>query len=359
MPEKSLIEIATRHQSHLERLKAHEVGKFDRFLKELDNDIRNVLSAGKAINKKELNQQLRLIDVKMRGTMDDYESAWLESVESISAYEAGFEQRSLSNVVDGVSFSLPSDTQVAAAVHAAPLGDVGGKYSGMFLKEVIKDFSKTEIANIQKAVRIGFAEGKTTDDIIRSIRGTKKAKWKDGKLAIMKRNQDMIVRTALQHASSQAREAVWNANDSVISKVKWLSTLDKRTSSTCRSLDGTVYEIGKGRRPPAHIRCRSTTIAVLDNKYAALSKGRTRVMRDPNTGKISKVSADQTYYGWLKTQPAKVQDSIIGKSRGRLLRDGGLSSERFAELNIGKLDNPLTLDEMRNIEPLAFEKAGL
>ena len=58
-------------------------------------------------------------------------------------------------------------------------------------------------------------------------------------------------------------------------------------------------------------------------------------------------------------QPAKVQDSIVGSTRGKLLRDGGLSAGRFAELQLGKRFEPLTLDEMRQLEPIAFHKAGL
>jgi len=82
------------------------------------------------------------------------------------------------------------------------------------------------------------------------------------------------------------------------------------------------------------------------------------------------VPANQTYYGWLKTQPAAVQDSIIGPTKGKLLRDGGLSSQRFSELQLGKQFQPLTLYGrdlpgggremgMRELEPLAFQRAGL
>ena len=42
--QESLLNIANRHQSHYERLKTHEVGKFDPFIKKLDADIREVLT---------------------------------------------------------------------------------------------------------------------------------------------------------------------------------------------------------------------------------------------------------------------------------------------------------------------------
>ena len=47
----------------------------------------------------------------------------------------------------------------------------------------------------------------------------------------------------------------------------------------------------------------------------------------------------------------------IGPQRGKLLRDGGLSSEKFGELQLSKSFEPLTLDEMRKLEPEAFKEA--
>ena len=44
MAQDALITIATRHQSHYERLKAHEVEKFAPFLKEMDRELRAALS---------------------------------------------------------------------------------------------------------------------------------------------------------------------------------------------------------------------------------------------------------------------------------------------------------------------------
>jgi len=216
-----------------------------------------------------------------------------------------------------------------------------------------------EIKRIQGAVRFGYVEGQTTQQIIQRIRGTKAAGFNDGLLAISKRNTEAIVRTSLQHAASQARNEVWKRNSKVIKGVKWSSTLDSRTSRICASLDGQIYPIDSGPRPPAHVNCRSSTTAVLADKYKEISKGRTRAQRDPGTGKIGRTSAETSYYDWLKRQPASVQNSIIGPTRGKLLRNGGISSNRFAELQLGKNFEPLTLKEMKKLEPVAFSRIGL
>ena len=71
------------------------------------------------------------------------------------------------------------------------------------------------------------------------------------------------------------------------------------------------------------------------------------------------VSANVSYYQWLKTQPAGFQDAALGPVRGKLFRDGGLTAERFAALQLDKNLKPLTLDQLMKLEPLAFDRAGL
>ena len=45
--------------------------------------------------------------------------------------------------------------------------------------------------------------------------------------------------------------------------------------------------------------------------------------------------------------------------RAKLFREGGLTVERFAELQLDRNFAPLTLARMKVLEPLAFEQAGI
>lgn len=361
MPSEALITIATRHQSHFERLKAAEVKKFDDFLKRMDVYLRQQLGSQNLtdFSRVRIEDQIRQISAILNGVYSDYKRVWMDGMTKAATYEAGFEARALGQVVSGVSFSMPSDSQIAAAVFNTPLGDIGGAGGGALLESFFDGMSQSQINRVGGVIRLGYAQGETTQQIIQRIRGTAASGYTDGVWGESYRNVEAVTRTALQHAATQARAETWQTNKSVIKGEQVVATLDRRTSPTCRSLDGEIFPLGKGPRPPFHIRCRSSMVAVLADKYAGLSRGRTRAERDPTTGEVGKVSADTTYYGWLKTQPASVQDSIIGPARGALLRNGGLSSDRFAELQLGKLNNPLTLDQMRELEPAAFEKAGL
>ena len=203
------------------------------------------------------------------------------------------------------------------------------------------------------AIRKGATEGQTNSQIVRSIIGTKKNNYRDGVLETTRRNAAAVVNTSMQNAASGARHQFFEKNSETIKRYEWVSTLDSRTSSQCRSLDGKIFEIGKGPTPPIHINCRSTTAPVIEEPWGFLTDGQTRASA---TGQVD---GDETYYSWLKKQPVETQDMAIGPQRGKLLRDGGLSSEKFGELQLSKSFEPLTLDEMRKLEPEAFKEAGI
>jgi hypothetical protein len=139
----------------------------------------------------------------------------------------------------------------------------------------------------------------------------------------------------------------------MVKQYEWVSTLDRRTTTTCKSLDNRKFDVGKGPTPPIHVNCRSTTIAVLDPKFDFLIQGRTR------SAEFGPVSGDASYYDWLKRQPEGFQVQALGPTRAKLFREGGLSADDFSKLQLDRNFQPLTLDEMRALEPEAFKAAGL
>lgn len=355
-----LIEQSTRHQVYLERLKSGEANQFAGFLQQMDRDLRLKLSGEDltAFTRRRLDRLLAQTDADLRTIYSAHWEQLKGNLVELAAYEAGFEARSLNAIAAGAFETVvPSTTQVWAAVNASPLS-VRGPDGGKLLESFVKDWSGTDIKRITGAIRQGVYEGQTTQQILQQIRGTRAGRYKDGILAISNRNAEAIVRTAVQHVSSVARQQTWDANADVVKSVRWVSTLDGRTSDLCRSMDGQTFPLNKGPRPPIHIRCRSTVVAELDDEFSFLSEGGTRSARN-SEGKVISVSADETYYGWLKRQPEAFQNSVLGPVRGKLLREGGLSAERFAEIGLNKNFTPTTLQGMRELEPLAFERAKI
>lgn len=354
-----LIEIATRHQVFFERLKTHEANEFDSFLRNMEVDIRNQLSKRDIteFTRARLEKQLQHITALINDVYAEYKEAWEQQITETASYEAGFEKRSLDQVVINREFVIPSENQLRAAVFENPLS-VEGPYQGALLDDFFDDMAGKTTQRVTGAIRLGYAQGQTTQQIISRIRGTAARNYTDGLMNLSKRDAEIIARTSLQHVSSRARESVWERNSDIIKKVRIVATLDHRTSVICRTFDGQEFPINEGPRPPFHLQCRTATTAVLDDRFAILERGATRAARDEE-GKHISIDAQDTYYDWLKRQSTDFQDEVIGKTRGKLLRDGGLSSQRFAELQLGKKFEPITLERMKQLEPLAFERAGL
>src|SRR5690606_7566723 len=102
------------------------------------------------------------------------------------------------------------------------------------------------------------------DDIVRSIRGTRANKYRDGILQITKRNAEAVARTAVNHTVTASKDELFRANADILAGLRYTATLDGRTTPQCRALDGKVFPLDKGPRPPLHFGCRSTMIPVLD-----------------------------------------------------------------------------------------------
>ncbi|MNJ69928.1 hypothetical protein D3C77_663340 [compost metagenome] len=67
------------------------------------------------------------------------------------------------------------------------------------------------------------------------------------------------------------------------------------------------------------------------------------------------MSSKTSYSEWLARQPAAFQSDVLGPERYKLFSKGELSIDRFVDDN-GKT---LTLKQLREREPLAFERAAL
>jgi SPP1 gp7 family putative phage head morphogenesis protein len=349
----SLADIATRRQVHLERLKTSISNESVEILKAIGPSVeKELIGLGverlSELSKKELDALL----LKLRARNDEIINKALKSAtknfEELAGDESDFERKALAGATKAtIKINGVTAAETYAYALENPVAATGEMLSDFFAK-----FTEKQSEQVSSIIAKGYANGVNTPDIVRAIKGTKKLNYSDGIIAAARHNITAIVRTAVQHVASSARFATWEANSDIVKRYRFVATLDGRTSQICRSTDGETYELGKGPRPPLHINCRSTTVAVIE-EFAFLDEGATRASADGYQ------DAKETYYSWLEKQPASFQDSAIGPTRGKLFRNGGLSADKFARLNLGSNFQPLTLAEMRKLEPLAFETAGL
>tara|TARA_R100001530_G_scaffold42175_3_gene32119 strand:- start:635 stop:2413 length:1779 start_codon:yes stop_codon:yes gene_type:complete len=346
------IDVAIRRQALLERLKSGQVRDFVASFRDVEALIRSAFGSleddiGEATTSE--------VNALIRQLRDDQGTIFRAAVQShlregvkIAALTHSQELLDLAATVDLRGTKLDKFTSKAlfAKVIKRPLTT-----EGHLLKPWLDDWSTKEVNRVSGIVRTGHAQGKTNKELIRELVGTRANRFKDGALEISRRNAETVVRTSVQHVASSARQETWEANRDVVDRYQFVATLDGKTSKPCRTLDGQKFDFGKGPIPPIHPRCRSTTIPVLAQEFDFLSKGRTR------SSETGPVDAENGYYDWLKDQPPGVQDTILGEKRGKLFRDGGMSPKRFRDLQFDRNFEPLTLEEMRELEPEAFAKA--
>lgn len=355
-----LITLAVRYQVLIERLKSAEVAKFLPFLQEAERALQmRILDAD--ISEFERGRVARLLDSiedDLRGIFGRYTTQLTGDLIDTAVLTAQTEGTALAKLglAAGFEIAIPTIEQVRAAVLSAPLS-AQDYNAGKLLEPWLEGWTDAQIELVNGVIRQGYYQGLSTPEIIRRLRGTAKQRYKDGTLAQIQRSDTIVVRTAVQHAANVAREELYDNNDDIITGVEWVSALDVRTTAQCRSLDGRRFPLREGPRPPLHPGCRSTTIPLIDDAFDILDAGATRASKGADGG--AQVDAKQTYYEWLKTQPNDFQDAAIGIDRAKLLRDGGLSAKRFAELQLNSNFDPLTLDELRDIIPSAFANAGL
>lgn len=336
----SLISAFISHQVWLQRNASHEVNEMLPFIQQMRDEVRaQVLQFGDDNRTRQrLEKLLKDLDNILSGITDDWESQLTADLKDLAVYEADWTVRTLSDNVSA-DFSNPSDTQVWSAVNFNPLSldnkpvDFG---------QLLSNWSAVERARLVMGVKSGFVQGKTTRQIVKEVVGT------GGLADVSQRNAATVIRTALNHVSTQARETVYKKNSDIVERYEWVSTLDSRTSTICRSRDGQKYEIGKGPLPPAHPNCRSATAPVISDEYDFLDAGAKRAARGAEG--VTQVDASTTYYDFLRQQPAWFQDSALGPVRGKIFRNSGLTPEEFRAASVDGFGKPLTLLQMAELD---------
>lgn len=152
-----------------------------------------------------------------------------------------------------------------------------------------------------------------------------------------------LVRTSINQVANAASQQVYEANQDITKKYRYVATLDTRTSARCRALDGREFEYGKGPMPPQHFNCRSTTVPIIDPDILPPSTVATRASAD------GPVPVNTSYGQWLKNQPLSVQEEVLGKDKvpyfNRLAEKYG---ERNAMAKLVRDDgSELSLDDLR------------
>lgn len=348
-----LLDLAVRHQVGLQRYSTATVRKMLALLNRVDADIVAQMhrydpeAVTGTWSAKRLEKLLEAVRIVNRDAYNRVNKELTAELKALAAYEGVYQVNSLKSALPiAVDIVSPSAEQLYAAVHSRP-------FQGRVLKDWGRDLEAGAFAKVRDAIRQGFVEGQTTDQIIRRLRGTRANQFRDGVLEINRRSAEAVVRTAINHTANTARQELYKANEDLIGSWRFVATLDARTTVTCASLDGQTFPIGKGPMPPRHYNCRSSSVPVTKS-WRELGFDIDDLPPGTRASMNGQVPGDMNYEQWLKKQPGDVQNDVLGKTKADLFRKGGLPLDRFVD--DGRM---LTLDELRKKETEAFAKAGL
>lgn len=241
--------------------------------------------------------------------------------------------------------ALDEDDVETSAVWPYVSGVIIGA-TGETISQTLRSLNTTQRRKIIQTIQRAYAQNWTIAQTTVAFRGTVARGFRDGLLPKLVNAAAATVDTVVQAGMSASRLGALQGFMDYVLGYTWISVLDSRTSGTCRSLSGQVFKFGLGPIPPLHYRCRSHVEPIFKTS-ARLRQG-----------VASAVTVGETYYRWLARQPASLQDEVLGTTRGKLFRNGGLTTDEFAKATINSRYEPLTLDELRRKSPTTFARAA-
>lgn len=340
MSSAKLIDVLTRHQIYLEGVKAYQAQQFNDVLLELQTELRKQFSRLRYTTLDEMTKStLRSFITSLRESQwriyNGYTTVLLRMLRDFMEADVDVTTELFSEVTGQTLEEAQNSNEFAALLGllAASGTDKGNDRlwstilnspipaNGLLLLPFITGFTNSAVNAIENIIRKGVANRWTVNETLEAILGTKGANFRDGALNGVNNQAGAVIATVLQHISATTQGGVGSI---FYRKYRWVSIIDNATTEICRGRNGKIYEYGKGPLPPAHIRCRSKVVPV-------------SVESGDDDG-------PRSYYAWLRTQPAEVQNDILGKAKAEGVRNGSAKATDYPSFNEAK---PLTIAQFK------------
>lgn len=363
--DKTLIEVLTQHQAYLYRTSSQSVNELltifnaesalmlamlRDLLDELNDSEKVALASGQytTTNLKEIRDLISQWFTTINTSLPE---AFAVSATALAVYEANYTAK-----LYGGKIKQPNGDKLYKAAKKFPL--VGGA----LIDDLLTKLAESARQKVEYAIRDGISSGKTNQQIVQRISGTKRLNYEDGILTSSKSDIDRTVRTVRSHVANQAYLSSFNQIG--FKYVKLVATLDGRTSKLCASLDGTVWKIDDPvkRVPPLHPHCRSILVPV--EKDGLLVGERPFVMderkvkdipKEERSQLIGQLDANTSFKEFFKKTDDFFQKEWLGPKRFKLYKEGKFDFEKFFDPE----SRLYSLDELRKLDEKAFKELGL
>ena len=329
----------------VDRFEEHLINDVLHLLKDMYTDVQDQLKLiDPSEPKRETFKQLRLkklekeINLLIKQYYRDINSLTESELKKLAALESEFVVGSINNAVGVEIAAITLNQQEINIIVKESL--VEGAVMKEWFAEQAVDFGK----KFNRELGIGVSLGENLNDLINRVKDL---------IPANNNNAKTVVRTAAQTVSNNARLATYEENDDLIKGVKWLSTLDARTSDICKSLSGLQWGIRdyepightkKFQTPPAHWNCRSTLTPILKSYDELRGREQRQIPESTQSSMDGQVSDNLNYESWLKRKTVSFQKEVLGETKYNLWKDGKIT---FTDLtnNSGR---PLSIDEIKD-----------
>ena len=165
---------------------------------------------------------------------------------------------------------------------------INSKWSGSNYSDRIWHNTRALAQDLKQELLINMVTGRTDSEVADII---------SNKYAQGASNARRLVRTESCNLANQME--MQSYEDCGIETYIYVATLDLKTSTVCRKLDGKRFKVSEQQPgfncPPMHPWCRSTTICdISDDELSQMQ----RRARNPATGRAETVPANMTYEQW-------------------------------------------------------------
>ena len=203
----------------------------------------------------------------------------------------------------GVHYNLATtDPRRIDAIINRPWADDGKTFSERLWRD------KDKLVNaLQQEMTQAVTRGDELGDAVKNI---------SKRMGAAKSSAARLVMTESAFISGRAQRDCFK--DLGVDKYEYVATLDRKTSETCRALDGKVFDIDDCKpgtnAPPMHCWCRSCIVPYFDD-MEMLGK---RAARDQETGKTILVPEVMTYREWEKKYGNTGNNSSVSEREAEL-----------------------------------------
>ena len=304
------------HYIGIERLKAGAINRYTPLLSADDNEILGLFSRSYNKGLAKQNEFIRRVKAIKQLAYGEFEIALVAELNELAIKEGKF----IADMMIGYFSSSLANEASPKALKAL----INQEIRGITISEWIEDLKNTDIKRFIYAAKVAVSDGLTLAEASEGLQA----------LNIKRDNHSKtVIRTLIHGISNKANGAVFKENSHLIKGVRLSVTFDNKTTPICigHSEDNILYPVDNYPMPGFHQNCR--TVAVVETKsWKELgAKNQGKVPESIRQSMDGGTPSTNTYGMWLKTQPSKIQDEVLGKRYGKEFRTGKYKITKFID----------------------------